>query len=78
MKYTWTIIGAAAFWTILGLIAAWGAAAYCTSDSRSFKEPMYFFTMFPLGGLVAGLVVGCAAAWLNHTLRGEPHGKAIP
>jgi hypothetical protein len=64
MKYTITIIASSAAFACLSLLAAWGAAEYGVDSRR--EEAIFAFILIPLGGTVAGFVVGCVAAYLGH------------
>jgi len=76
MKYAILIIVSTAVFTILGLVAAWGAAGYYQTDRPIDETAAIIFTLLAFGGLVAGLVVGCLAAYLgNRFSNPERDGK---
>lgn len=72
MKYTWAIIASTGLFAVIGLLAGWGLAQYAPASQdapagRADRMVISFigFIALPLGGAVAGLVVGCIASALG-------------
>lgn len=79
MKYMWSIIISTMIFTVIGLIAAFGMAEY-TRRGPQMRADYFFvvFSMFPLGGSVAGLVIGCIAAVLGNRYADRQHAAFEP